>query len=664
MLIFLSFLALLSFVAKQAVAVAVGEVEASEILSRPLFAEDDFQCKPSAKPLNRFHFRGTSLGGWLVLEPWITPSLFYQFLGATEKWGEQAKDHVALDCYTFCTALGKEEANRQLRQHWSSWVTEGEIANLAAMGVETLRIPVADWMFQPYEPFVGCWDGAIDELNRGLALIQKYNLTAIIDLHALRGSQNGLDNSGDTGYYEWLDGNASSSSSSELRYRHWEIRGGKWAGNYNPANKNFSSVNVTNIAQSLSVVYRIVDLYKDHPAVVGFQPVNEPLDSTPLGLLQAYYWRTYQLVQLLAPHWITLLHDSFRLTLDVWGHHGVLPAATAGKKGIRGSKPAENSDASKSTGYNDIIAEDLSAVSPLSFTPAKAFMRYCDNYAVDTHRYQAWANEAPMQHFVNAACLDGDYLAALEARGIPIIVGEWSLATDNCILWLNGLNDNVPGYPKVKCNRVQCPMPYMGAGVQPNAPPDPSKPRQDPFGTGGPSYVEYGTCPVDRVLPTDHHEVPRFAYAQLHAFDQQTHGFFFWNFRTELPSDRWNYQLAVQKGYLPYNWKDRATIRRIRSGCDSYYANEGDDHLFRDEQPLPDDDGLGLRSMGPDPRYAPYFHMVITGLALALLVGSAYIVYTFYWQGNEVDGCAESCSFASLNQQHRYTTIADRDDNL
>jgi len=26
--------------------------------------------------------------------------------------------------------------------------------------------------------------------------------------------------------------------------------------------------------------------------------------------------------------------------------------------------------------------------------------------------------------------------------GVPIIVGEWSLATDNCAMWLNGLNDN------------------------------------------------------------------------------------------------------------------------------------------------------------------------------------------------------------------------------
>ncbi len=54
---------------------------------------------------------------------------------------------------------------------------------------EQLRIPVADWMFIPYEPFIGCWDGALKELERGLFLIEKYNMTAIIDLHALKNSQ-------------------------------------------------------------------------------------------------------------------------------------------------------------------------------------------------------------------------------------------------------------------------------------------------------------------------------------------------------------------------------------------------------------------------------------------------------------------------------------------
>ena len=43
----------------------------------------------------------------------------------------------------------------------------------------------------------------------------------------------------------------------------------------------------------------------------------------------------------------------------------------------------------------------------------------------------------------------------MEAGGVPVIVGEWSLATDNCAMWLNGFNDNTPGYPKETCARVQ-----------------------------------------------------------------------------------------------------------------------------------------------------------------------------------------------------------------
>ena len=61
---------------------------------------------------------GTNLGGWQVLESWITPSLFYRFLGKTHSEG------VGLDMYSFCEALGPEEGNAVLRDHWDTWITE------------------------------------------------------------------------------------------------------------------------------------------------------------------------------------------------------------------------------------------------------------------------------------------------------------------------------------------------------------------------------------------------------------------------------------------------------------------------------------------------------------------------------------------------------------
>jgi glucan 1,3-beta-glucosidase len=165
------------------------------LLSTPITTtQTDYSCTPpptvaTQRMLNNFHMRGTALGGWLVLEPWLTPSLFYQFLGASERWGDDAHKHVGLDSRTFCEALGGSEANRQLRNHWKAWVTDEQIHKLAANGVSHLRVPVGDWMFMPYEPYIGCWDGSLEELDRGLQLCQKYNIKVIIDLHALRRSQ-------------------------------------------------------------------------------------------------------------------------------------------------------------------------------------------------------------------------------------------------------------------------------------------------------------------------------------------------------------------------------------------------------------------------------------------------------------------------------------------
>jgi len=39
---------------------------------------------------------GTNIGGWLVLEPWITPSFFYRWVGKTHTEG------IGMDSYTVC----------------------------------------------------------------------------------------------------------------------------------------------------------------------------------------------------------------------------------------------------------------------------------------------------------------------------------------------------------------------------------------------------------------------------------------------------------------------------------------------------------------------------------------------------------------------------------
>ena len=69
---------------------------------------------------------------------------------------------------------------------------------------------------------------------------------------------------------------------------------------------------------------------------------------------------------------------------------------------------------------------------------------------------------------------------------------------------------------------------------QSGTPLKPSLPAQDPFGTGGKSYVEYATCPRDAPFDDDWKEVKKLADNKLNAFDVDTHGYFFLEFQNRI----------------------------------------------------------------------------------------------------------------------------------
>jgi len=133
---------------------------------------------------------GTSLGGWMVLETFISPTLWYRFVGKTKQEG------TAVDLYTMCESLGAEEANRVLRAHWDNWVTEQLISDLADRGVEIIRLPIGDWTLKQYGPYQGCTDGASEYVRWLLETAEKYNIKVLLDVHGVRGSQNGYESSG------------------------------------------------------------------------------------------------------------------------------------------------------------------------------------------------------------------------------------------------------------------------------------------------------------------------------------------------------------------------------------------------------------------------------------------------------------------------------------
>jgi glucan 1,3-beta-glucosidase len=129
--------------------------------------------------------------GWLVLESWITPTL-YSANGVKAGLGE----------WGFCETLGKEAALSALTTHWDTWVTFAHLQTLQQAGVNWIRVPVGYWIvdIQADEPFVS---GGLFYLQRLLGWAEQLQLRVLVDLHGAPGSQNGHDNSGHTGPIQW-----------------------------------------------------------------------------------------------------------------------------------------------------------------------------------------------------------------------------------------------------------------------------------------------------------------------------------------------------------------------------------------------------------------------------------------------------------------------------
>lgn len=112
--------------------------------------------------------RGANIGGWLVLEPWITPSIFQQFGGSV------------VDEYTLTQNV--PNAGDILRSHWDSWVSQGDFQKIADSGFNLVRIPVGYWAFQKYQgdPYI---QGAAEYLEKAIGWARATGLKVWIDLH-------------------------------------------------------------------------------------------------------------------------------------------------------------------------------------------------------------------------------------------------------------------------------------------------------------------------------------------------------------------------------------------------------------------------------------------------------------------------------------------------
>lgn len=138
--------------------------------------------------------RGVNLGGWLAMEPFITPSLF-----------NYDSDKGIIDEWSLCQELGPR-ASSVLEEHYASFVTENTFKDIAEAGLDHIRIPFSYWAVEVYDGDPYVFRTSWRYLLRGIEWARKYGLRVKLDVHGLPGSQNGWNHSGRLGQIGWLNG--------------------------------------------------------------------------------------------------------------------------------------------------------------------------------------------------------------------------------------------------------------------------------------------------------------------------------------------------------------------------------------------------------------------------------------------------------------------------
>ncbi|EPB82458.1 hypothetical protein HMPREF1544_10797 [Mucor circinelloides 1006PhL] len=412
--------------------------------------DDSVQAHNFTPPLNKpFRYnaedriRGINLGGWLVLEPFITPKLFEQF----------GPNDTVVDEWSLCERLGPEEAKIQLQHHYETFITEADFKRIAEMGFNHVRIPTGHWAVQvlpdePYVPFIS-WQ----YLLQGVQWARKYGLRVMVELHTAPGSQNGWNHSGKAGMVGFLNGTEGES-------------------------------NADRTLQIATEMIRFFDKPEWTNVVPLFGVLNEPaMMKIPAAKVKSWYQTSYNAIRkLLGPGRGPRLtyHDGF-YPLNSWN-------------GFFGKQ------------YERVILE--------------------------THLYMIFNNglvsmpKSQQSEFPCTAWKKDIGEASIHVG--PTMVGEFSVATNDCAKYLNGVGLGAR---------------FDGTLEQEGAPTAPVCPTCSCVGVDDwtkftPEYKEF---------------LLQFMEKQMDAYEAGV-GWFYWTYKTEdHVNPHWDYLLAWEQGFAPKN---------------------------------------------------------------------------------------------------------------
>lgn len=203
--------------------------------------------------------RGVNLGGWLVLEKWMTPSLFSN-TDATDEYTLSKQDSI--------------KTIKRITRHRNTFITRSDFLWLRKHGITAVRLPFGYWVFGDEPPYLP----TISYIDKAFEWAEETGIKILLDMHGAPGSQNGQDHSGQSGACKWHK-------------------------------------NDRNVIKTLEVMNKMIEQFGNHPNLLGFELLNEPKASIPRRKLSPYYKTAYKLIREQCPEtvWI-VFSDGFRPT--------------------------------------------------------------------------------------------------------------------------------------------------------------------------------------------------------------------------------------------------------------------------------------------------------------------------------------------------------------
>lgn len=178
-------------------------------------------------------------------------------------------------------------AEQRILESLQTWITENDIHDISSLGFNSIRLPIGYWnvIEDPYKAYAPQNLGiSLKYIDLLFTWAEKYDLTVLVDLHGMPGSQNGMDHSGCARSPGWLESDR-------------------------------------NIKLSLDSVRAIMRRYGHRKSFLGIELANEPgiyYSSNNHTALLSYYKNAYSIIRRYHSSAIVVFNELYDSLYHTW----------------------------------------------------------------------------------------------------------------------------------------------------------------------------------------------------------------------------------------------------------------------------------------------------------------------------------------------------------